>query len=150
MKKLVLFVLTLFVLLQPSAARHYGVPFFKNISSSEYEANKINFDIVIGKDGTVFVANFEGVLYYDMSSWGILRNKSLTRITSLMRDAKGTVWAGGNNYLGKIIEGGNGSLSLLGLDRKLNFQGEVVRIWEEDSRVVFLASNDTIYAVKDN
>ena len=150
MKKLVLFVLTLFVLLQPSAARHYGVPFFKNISSSEYEANKINFDIVIGKDGTVFVANFEGVLYYDMSSWGILRNKSLTRITSLMRDAKGTVWAGGNNYLGKIIEGGNGSLSLMGLDRKLNFQGEVVRIWEEDSRVVFLASNDTIYAVKDN
>ena len=46
-----------------------GVPFFRNYSSKEYMAHNRNYDIACDDYGTVFVANFEGLLYYDGATW---------------------------------------------------------------------------------
>ena len=51
------------LLLQSMVFMAQGVPFLKNYSPDDYQANSINFDINTGKRGTVFVANFEGLLY---------------------------------------------------------------------------------------
>ena len=42
-----------------------GVPFFRNFTATEYKGHNMNFDIISGADGTIYVANFEGLLYYD-------------------------------------------------------------------------------------
>ncbi len=44
-----------------SLLRAQGLPLIRNYTAAEYGAHNRNFDIEIGEDGTVFVANFEGL-----------------------------------------------------------------------------------------
>ena len=73
------------VLLNMSAQ---GLPFFKNISPTEYKAHKQNFDVDIDRDGIIFIANFEGLLYYDNSQWRMIYTPGITRVTVVFKDSK--------------------------------------------------------------
>ncbi len=44
-----------------------GLPLIRNFTAVEYDGHNRNFDIEIDQDGTIFVANFEGLLFVD---WG--------------------------------------------------------------------------------
>ena len=54
-----------------------GLPLIRNYSAAEYGGHNRCFDIEIGDDGTVFVANFEGLLYYDRSRWRMIYTPEL-------------------------------------------------------------------------
>ncbi len=151
MKQLVV-LLTALMLFTAARAQiqHLGVPFFKNYAPSEYMGNNRNADIVIDDEGDVFVANFEGLLYYDQATWDIMHLTNLTRPTALYRDTDGVLWVGGYNYFGQAKVKDNGDLKLQGLAKNNTIRGEVVRIWEEEGRVVFQLSNDSIYSIRDN
>ena len=56
-----------------------GIPFFQNFSMKQYGGHKYNFDVVVDKDGIVYVANFEGLLYYDNAEWRIIHTKGISR-----------------------------------------------------------------------
>ena len=124
-----------------------GIPFIRNYSATEYGGHNQNFDIMTGKDGTVYVANFEGLLYYDNAEWHMLHTPGVTRITTLFRDAKGTIWTGGYNYIGYLKHSDNGCLVLHHIDRKKTFHGEVQWIWERDGRIYFLVSDKKVYTI---
>ena len=62
-----------------------GVPFFRNFSSKEYMAHNRNYDITCDDYGTVFVANFEGLLYYDGATWRKIHTPGISRVTRLAR-----------------------------------------------------------------
>ena len=124
-----------------------GIPFIRNYSATEYGGHNQNFDIMTGKDGTVYVANFEGLLYYDNAEWHMLHAPGVTRITTLFRDSKGTIWTGGYNYIGYLEISGNGCPVLHSIDRKKIFHGEVQWIWERDGKIYFLVSDKGIYTI---
>ena len=125
-----------------------GIPFIRNYSATEYGGNNQNFDIMTGKDGIVYVANFEGLLYYDHAEWHMLHTPGVTRITALFRDSKGTIWTGGYNYIGYIEISANGSPMLHSIDKKNVFRGEVQWIWERDGAVYFLVSDKEVYTIR--
>ena len=105
--------LGLFVLLQfllPLDAVGQGLPLIRNYAASEYGGHNRNFDIEIGEDGTVFVANFEGLLYYDHVRWHILHTPEINRVTVVYRDSKNTVWVGGYNFFARLQQRENGEL----------------------------------------
>ena len=106
-----------------------GIPFFYNYPASEYKGHNQNFDIITGADGTIYVANFEGLLYFDNSSWRMIHTPGITRITAVFRDSKNTIWTGGYNYIGYLATGDKGELQLHGLQNS-TIQGEVQWIWE--------------------
>lgn len=114
-----------------------GIPFLRNFSAEEYQAHNRNFDITTDDKGFVYVANFEGLLYYDQAEWRIIHTPNITRVTTLYRDRKGTIWAGGYNYLGFIESNDKGELMLHNAVKKGNFQGVVTRIWENGNQMVF-------------
>ena len=62
-----------------------GVPFFRNFTATEYKGHNMNFDIISGADGTIYVANFEGLLYYDNCVWHMIHTPGITRITAVFR-----------------------------------------------------------------
>lgn len=134
---------------QPQLTKR-GIPYFRNYTADDYQGNNRNQDIATDESGHVFVANFEGLLYYDQATWHMHHLKNLTRPTSLHRDARQRLWVGGYNYFGRADIGANGTLTLTSLDSRQPIRGEVVSIWEENGRVAFLVSNDTVYAVDDN
>ena len=80
-----------------TSATAQGIPFFQNFNMKQYGGHKYNFDITVDKDGVVFVANFEGLLYYDNAEWRIIHTKGISRLTSIYQDTKGKIWTGGYN-----------------------------------------------------
>ena len=90
-----------------------GIPFFKNYAATDYHGNNRNSDIVTDDEGHVFVANFEGLLYFDQATWQMKHLKTLTRPTALLFDNNGKLWVNGYNYFGRMNIRSNGSLELL-------------------------------------
>ncbi len=127
-----------------------GLPFFKNISPSEYKAHKQNFDIEIDKKGTVYIANFEGLLYYDNAQWRMIFTPGITRVTVVMKDSKGKIWVGGYNFFGYVRVNERGNLELKKQDEEHEFQGEVLDIWETEGDIYFSVSNGKTYTAKQN
>lgn len=114
-----------------------GVPFYHNISAATYKAHNQNFDIEFDNDGILYVANFEGLLYYDNSKWNLLYTPALTRVTVLLKDSKGKLWAGGYNFFGYVKAGKNGILELKSQDEQHEIKGEVQHIWESHGDIYF-------------
>ena len=147
MKRLVLFFCM--ILVACLAFAQGGMPFVRNYSPSSYKAHNRNFDIVTTSDGSVFVANFEGLLYYNKAEWKLIHTPNIARVTQVHLDSEGTVWAGGYNFIGKLEKQPNGTLSLRGIGQQDEVRGEVTAIWEDKKQMFFQLGNQ-IYAIKDN
>ena len=147
MKRLFLYAL---MLLSTSMAMAQGMPFLRNFSAEEYHGNKSNFDVVAGNDGTIYVANFEGLMYYDKAEWRMLHNPGITRITVAYQDSQGVIWVGGYNYFGRVITKDNGEKALKQMAKTGLFRGEVLEIWERDGLLHFIVNDGNMYMVKNN
>jgi hypothetical protein len=79
-----------------------GLPLIRNFTAAEYDGHNRNFDIEIDQDGTIFVANFEGLLYYDQAQWRIVRAPDFNRVTSIWRDSTNTVCVGGYQFKASV------------------------------------------------
>ncbi len=137
-------------LLAAVSASAQGVPFLQTFTPEEYGGHCINFDIKTGQEGTVFVANFEGLIYYDHAVWTVLHTSGITRVTTTYCDANNTIWAGGYNYFGRVDRLPNGQLVLKRIGSPDLFRGEVLEMWEKDGYLMFVASNGVVYKVKDD
>ena len=148
MKRTLLYSIMLFY---ACLAMAQGIPFIKNYTPEDYHAHNRNFDVVTTSDGSVFVANFEGLLYYDNVEWRTLHTPGITRITVVYCDKNNDVWAGGYNYFGKIQRKANGELYLQTIGKRGQFRGEVQEIWENEKGILnFFVNDGNIYEVKGN
>ena len=127
-----------------------GLPFFRNFTAAEYHANNMNFDTETDENGIVYVANFEGLMYYDHAEWRIIRTPGTTRVTVCYRAEDNQIWVGGYNYFGKIQRKDNGEITLRRIGREDLFRGEVKEIYEENGKLLFVVSNGIIYEVKND
>lgn len=139
------------ILLLSLTALAQGLPFMRHFNTDDYKAHAMNFDLDIDKNGIVYVANFEGLLYYDNVRWRILHTSGLSRLTVVFCDSKGNVWTGGYNFFGKVVVEPNGTLALQDLGKRHNIKGEILEIWEEDNGVIyFISNNGNIYEITNN
>ena len=127
-----------------------GIPFVRNYTSGDYAAHNRNFDVEIGNDGTVYVANFEGLLYYDHAEWRVIHTPGITRINVVKRDRHGVIWVGGYNYFGRVEKDKRGSLVLHQTGRTGFFRGEVEAIWEKGDAIFFKANNGKVYKIQND
>ena len=144
--KVILLLFYLFAFLPlPSGAQ--GIPFIRNFTAEEYHANKLNYDVETDENGNVFIANFEGLMYYDHANWRIIHTPGLSRITVVVRSSDNTIWVGGYNYFGKIQKKANGEIYLKRIGKPDLFHGEVNEIFEREGKVRFIVNNGAIYQV---
>lgn len=125
-----------------------GIPFFRNYLPDEYHGNSINFDIESDNEGNVYVANFEGLMYYDHAQWRMLRTPDNTRIIITVKTSDGTIWVGGYNFFGKVARKDNGELCLKRVAKPDLFNGEVREIYERNGKVRFVTSDGYIFQIE--
>ena len=142
-------VITILTLMAPMRSGSQVLPLLKNYTHENYHAHNVNYDIYVDKNGIVYVANFEGLLYYDRANWHIIYTPGITRITSLYCDKKDQIWAGGYNFLGYLKTDNRGILGLHSLDIK-NLHGEVSQLQEVNGVLTFRMSNGKAYQVNGN
>ena len=145
MKRLLLYLLGC---LYACASMAQGIPFLRNYMADEYHAHDINFDVNVGKNGLVYVANFEGVLYYDNETWHTLYTPNNTRITVTFCAKDSTIWVGGYTFFGKVSHKQNGEPIVQRIGEPNLFKGEVVEIWEKDGLLQFLVNDGKVFQVK--
>ena len=145
----VLLCVALFTLhsLFPSHAVGQGLPLIRNYTAAEYGGHNRCYDIAVDKEGTVYVANFEGLLYYDRAQWRMIYTPDISRVTVVYCDSKGTVWVGGFNFFARLQRRANGQLLMQRMGQDL-FEGEVMEIFEDDGKLQFLVSDNNIYQVE--
>jgi signal transduction histidine kinase/ligand-binding sensor domain-containing protein len=149
-----------FLLLISHSANAQGLPLIRNYTATEYGGHNRNYDIAIGQDGTVFVANFEGLLYYDRVRWRMIHTPEINRITMVYCDKKNTIWVGGYNYFARLRKSANGELYMQkigqknsgdenGQEQKAPFKGEVMEMFEDQStaKLQFVATDNNIYEI---
>ena len=139
------YIVAMLMVAMPVTGSAQGLPYLRNYKAADYGAHNQNFDVFAANDGMVFVANFEGLLYYDSSRWRIIHTQGVTRITSVFQDSKGVVWTGGYNYFGSLLPDDNGVLRMVPHESKHPFRGEVQWIWEKMGKIYFLASDRKVY-----
>ena len=132
----------------PLPVASQGLPLIRNYTAAEYGGHNRNYDIEIGEDGTVFVANFEGLLYYDRARWRMIHAPELRRVTVVFRDSMGTLWVGGFNFIARLQKRPNGELYLQQISGKDTFKGEVIEIFEEEASLQFVVSDNNIYEIE--
>ena len=93
-----------------------GLPLIRNYTVAEYGGHNRCYDIETGEDGTVYVANFEGLLYYDRARWRMIYTPDISRVTVVYRDSQNTIWAGGYNFFARIQKRENGELFMQQVD----------------------------------
>ena len=141
--------ISLCLLLGCTSVMAQGMALIRNYAAAEYGAHNRNFDILAHEDGTVYVANFEGLLYYDNAEWHILHTPNYANLTTLYLDHSGVLWVGGYNYIGEVRPRDNGELCLKPVDGK-GISGEVLKIWEDDKgRLTYLVNDGSIYQIVD-
>ncbi len=120
-----------------SAVPTRGIPFFVNYAPSDYRAHNRNFDVITDGAGRVYVANFEGLLYYDQTQWHTVHTPGIFRVTRLFQASDGRIWVGGFNLFGYLEAGPQGRLAIHYVFSKNNkgFIGEVTAIGEEKGRI---------------
>ena len=125
-----------------------GLPLIRNYTASEYGGHNRCFDIEIGDEGTVFVANFEGLLYYDRSRWRIIHTPDISRVTVVYRASDNTIWVGGYNFFARVKKRANGELYMEQVGKDCQFKGEVLEMTEEDGNLRFVVSDNYLYEVR--
>ena len=124
-----------------------GIPFIRNYMADDYHANSLNYDVEADENGNVFIANFEGLMYYDHADWRIIHTPGISRVTVTVRTSDNTMWVGGYNYFGKIQRKANGDIYLKRIGKPDLFHGEVSEIFERDGKVRFIVNNGNVYQV---
>ena len=129
-----------------------GIPFFKNYSSAEYGGHNRNFDVVTGKEGITYFANFEGLLSFDNSTWRMIYTPGYSRITRLFIDSKGTLWVGGYNIIAKVVTDKHGRSSIKPVisDAGKSKIGEVQHIFEEKGYLYFYTDKKELFEMSDS
>lgn len=147
-KLLICFACVLLTAIRTSAQD--GMPFIINYTEIDYKAHNKNFDILAADKGIVYVANFEGLLYYNNSEWNIIHTPGISRITKLYRDKNGRIWTGGYNYMGYLDHDQQGKLLLKAVKNNAVVKGEVEDIWEDHNRLCFQLSNKNTFIIQHN
>lgn len=130
-----------------------GMPFFKNYTSMAYDAHNRNYDVVCDDYGTLFVANFEGLLYFNGSNWHKIHTPGISRVTRVAKDSRGRIWVGGYNVFGYLYADKNGRLQLKSLVSDKNKNGylqEVDFIKCTANKIYVHTTTGKSYYVKDD
>ncbi|GEM_PF-3075868 len=103
-----------------------GVPLIRNYSVKEYKMHEQNFQTIQANDGSMFFANFGGILKYDGSVWNSVYTKSGMRVLSLAKDSTGQIFVGGLRDFGFLNQTKTGLTEYFSLADSLKLPDEQI------------------------
>ena len=132
--------------------REMGLPFIKNFTPKEYNANTQNWAIVQDQRGVMYFGNNKGVLEYDGVSWRVIPVSNNSIVRSLAINSEGVIFVGAVGEFGFLAPDENGTLVYESLLDKLTVEERAFSdIWStlvKDDEVYFQSFN-FLYRYKD-
>lgn len=125
-----------------------GLPDIVNYSKQSYSAGLQNWDFKQDKNGTLYIANNEGLLSFDGKYWNLynLPNKTIVRSVEIGLDNR--IYVGGQDELGYFVPAKNGQLQYYSLTQFITEKDRSFGdVWDIVSfnRNIFFRSNNKIF-----
>lgn len=111
-RRLILTVFCLHLMLPVAQAevQETGTPFIRNFSKSDYNASTQNWCVAQDAKGFMYFANNDGLLKYDGVQWHLYQMPNHSMVRSIHIGARGEIYIGAYNDLGKMVPVPNGNL----------------------------------------
>ena len=103
----------------PSPELEIGLPYIENFSPTEYGAGPTNIWITQSDEGLIYVANEDGVLEYDGTTWRLIPLPNGMYAYSVSCGSDGLIYVGGDGDLGYLAPNANGQLAFVSLLEKI-------------------------------
>ncbi len=87
-----------------------GLPFITSYGPGDYNLGSQNFDVLVGQDNRIYVANYNGILIHDGHNWDQIVVPGGEGLYSIAQAENGTIFVGGVNEFGFLTTNQNGSL----------------------------------------
>ncbi len=102
---------------QPIAPNHQeiGIPYLRNYSPKEYDADVQNWTIVQDKRGVMYFGNNAGILEYDGVSWRLIQTTNRSAVRSLAVGNDGKIYVGAQGEIGYLLPNSIGQLQYISL-----------------------------------
>lgn len=130
-----------------------GLPDVVNYKKLDYRAGLQNWDIRQDDNGIIYVANNEGLLCFDGSSWQVLPLPNRTIVRSLEIVNTNYIYVGGQGELGFFSPNKQGVLKYKSLLELIpNKDRSFGDVWDIESigNDIFFRCSDKIFRLKDN
>ncbi len=110
-----------------------GFKYFKNYGPKEYNNHSQNWSILQDKRGIIYVGNQAGLMEFDGVSWRSIDIPNDT-VRSMAIDDNGTIYIGGDNEIGFLAPGPDGTLTYRSLlDQLKKEEKDFSRVWRTHS-----------------
>ena len=144
-------------MLVSNAQNSIGISEIKNFTKNDFKAGLQTWDITQANNGTLFMANNEGLLTFDGVFWNLfpLPNKTIVR-SICIKDQR--IYVGGQDEIGYFEPNANGALTYFSLNSripksfiKFNDIWDICfkdnKIYFRSDDVIFLLENEKIQAI---
>jgi len=111
----------------------------RNFGTSDYKASSYSSSITEDENGIIYIANENGVLEYDGSSWRIIPVRGFSSVLSVKYSDKGKIYVGGTNEFGFIERDSLGIFQYHSLRKEISDSIDVYLVWQ----IVYF--NDDVY-----
>lgn len=101
-----------------------------NFSSIDYKVALYNYDIIEDENGIIYIANDNGVLTYDGSSWEIIPIRGFVGAVSLKKASDGRIYVGGINEFGYLERDSIGVFNYHSLRSQFSDSLDVGEVWQ--------------------
>ncbi|MCX6578732.1 MAG: hybrid sensor histidine kinase/response regulator transcription factor [Candidatus Aminicenantes bacterium] len=110
-----------------------GFKYFKNYDPKEYNNHSQNWSILQDKRGLIYVGNQTGLMEFDGVSWRPIDIPNKT-VRSMAMDDNGVIYIGGDNEIGFLAPGPDGTFTYRSLlDRLKKNEKDFSRVWRTHS-----------------
>lgn len=148
--------LTLFIVCSAPAlfgqSSEAGLPFIRNFTPKEYNANTQNWAVIQDKRGVMYFGNNKGVLEYDGVSWRLIPVNNNSIVRSLAINDEGVIFVGAVGEMGYLAPDQNGDMSYYSLvDQFPEVKNTFSDIWSTLVRddAVYFQSFNILFRYKD-
>ncbi|MGE5340342.1 MAG: ATP-binding protein [Candidatus Omnitrophota bacterium] len=95
--------------------RDLGIPFIRNFTAEDCQADFENWGIVRDQRGVMYFANGAGVLEFDGIYWNLIKLANNSDARSIAIDQNGTIFVGGVGEIGYLASNAKGKLTYVSL-----------------------------------
>jgi ligand-binding sensor domain-containing protein/DNA-binding CsgD family transcriptional regulator len=139
-----LLIATLLLFSRVNGQNTIGIPNIVNYAKQVYTAGSQNWNIAQDSTGIMYVANNDGLLSFDGTSWRLYSLPNKTIVRSLAIDKDNRIYVGGQGEIGYFFAAANGELTYTSLNTLVPpAQNDFADVWNTcfyQDRVFFRAN----------
>ena len=104
--------------------------FIRTFGTADYRASEFNYSIAEDENGILFIANENGILEFDGSTWLLHPLPDYSHVITVKMGPDGRLYVGGDNEFGYMVRDSTGAMNFTSLRNLISQETELDAVWQ--------------------